>query len=167
MFASVLGWLSGFKGWLWGILAAAVIGAGLWAYWHGREVGDKNGAARIQKLWNKNLADIADLAAKTEADNAEALREARERNRSIVDDYEKRIADSDARGADLARRLRNATLAARRSAVQACPDLPGTAPASGTARDDEITRASGDALAECMRNADAQDALLKQLRPQL
>lgn len=162
-----LGWLSGFKGWLYAAAAALVIGAGLWVYWHGRAVGDEKGAARIQKLWDKNLADIAALAAKTEADNAAALRAAQDRNRSIVDEYEKRIADSDARGADLARRLRDATLAARRGAVpQACGE-PGTATASGAASDDEITRAIGDALAECLRNADSKDALLRQLRPQL
>jgi len=165
--STILGWLSGFKGWLYAALAAAIVGAGLWAYWHGRAVGDSNGAARIQKRWDKNLADIAALAAKAEADNAAALREAQERNRSIVDDYQKRIADSDARGADLARRLRNATIAARRSAVpQACPE-PGTAPASGTAGDDEITRVAGDANGECLRNADRLDTILMQLRPQL
>jgi len=146
-----------------GLAALAVAAGVLWLRGHWIEVGE----ARIQAQWDRNLADIAALAAKTEIDNAARLLEAQERNRGILDDYQKRIADSDARGLDLARRLRDAKASARRGAVpQACSE-PGTAPASGTPVDDEITRVAGDALAECMRNADRLDALLGEIKPQL
>lgn len=160
-------WLSGFKGWLYAALAAAILGAGIWAYWHGRSVGDERGAARIQKLWDANLKDIAELAAKAEKANQAALQAAHERNRGIVDDYEKRIADSDTRGADLARRLRNVTLAASRGSMPQACDQYGTAPASGAPSDDEITRVAGDMIAECSRNADRLDAILGELKWQL
>lgn len=163
----MIAWLSGFKGWLYVIVAVLMVCTGLWVYWHGRSVGDERGAARVQRLWDRNLAEIAALAERQRQDNAATLKAAQDRNKGIIDDYEKRIADSDNHRIRLERLLYNARLAADRSRAEKDSDQPGAAEARAQAILERVDQLLGSALADAKLNADQLDALIAEIEPQL
>ncbi len=130
--------------------------------------------AEIRALWEAD-----DLAERQEADrqatdNAAKEAAAAARNEEIIFEYDKKVAAAERDRDRYVRLLRDARAAANRSSPAQGGDQPGTAPA-GEAGGPEgagslaerIDRAIAAVLVEARQNADAKDALLAELIPQL
>lgn len=116
----MLAWLSGLKGLLVAGLLAAVVGGGLWVYWHGRAVGVTNTSAKYEKLLREaedRARAIEDLYASIERDHATQLSVAQ--------------ADRDAAYAQARSLLRPVIL--RSSACPAVPELADAASSTDAA----------------------------------
>lgn len=154
----------------WGLAVGALVvvgllGLGLWrlAAWQ-----QGIGEARVQARWDAFMADLqkqgAKAQAQAQADEAAALA----RNTEILNGLQKRIADSDARGAVLAQRLRLAEARPRACPVSAGADQPAAPAARGeSGPDTAVGRLLGRTLAACMRDGQRLDALIAEIVPQM
>jgi len=122
--------------------------------------------------WQSTKIDFVEFKATIAAQGAaqalavKAREDAQERaNASTIADLQAHLADSDSRGADLARRLRQAL--AHPSPLPPAQGIPPVTPASGAGSPDTLTADLGAAFGECYRNADRLDALIHELEPQL
>ena len=133
------------------------------------------GAAALDKAQTQyatNVAKQAKLAAAAvqRAQDSEAA--ARAHNQQVSDDLTKELNAADARGLDLAERLRNALTSAdgfSASAEVANRQLSAATArvASSESRLDDITRAVARYDTACQRDASRYTALIAEIKPQL
>lgn len=144
--------------WLGIALAAALVAGGWLAYNRAYNAGLEAGQSAVRAEWAEANAQAMQAA-------GDALRAELARREEIERGLETRLASADARGRDLARRLRNA-LAADCPVSQA-PATPGTA--DGTGGESPDPRAIDEALiahlAACERDATRLTDLQRFLTP--
>lgn len=167
MWLKLLGIMKGVTGKQWLVILAAAILAGL--AWYGRHEHAGKLAAQTELIQYKaaQAQAVADAVAANEAKH----KQTEERNNAIISGLQGTLRDSDARGADLARRLRNALAALRPSPVPPSADQPTTPVAPGVpAGADEAGQLVGAIAvydAACVRDAARFNALIEQIKPQL
>ena len=139
------------RAWLCLAVALALAACGVWAYRTGYEAG----SAAIQAEWDKDAAIREKLHREALMRSEDLLNESRKITQEVEQNLTARLAAADARGRDLARRLRDAL-----ATPGTCPVSPvggASGPAEGTggkpADPAEIGTALADHLAACERDA--------------
>lgn len=149
------------------LLAAGALVVLLAGGWYLHHSGYQSGSAAVQALWNADKVVAAKALADRVRDN-EALRDAdKATSEQVQHDLQARATASDARNADLARRLRDYEKRACRGTVPGIAAVAGTVPSSGeSGRDREIGRlaaaireAQSDAFAACARDGETLSAV--------
>lgn len=155
------------------VISVAIMAAlGYWIYHATYTAGYSAGGNAKQILWDTDKAAIQAISAKQAADNAAKLAAALKTNQEIHDDYEAKLATSDAHAMLFARQLRDAYIraAADSHPVPQDPNRPIHLPQSGPQSSASIGQLLGlvsDERAECDKNADALDAVYASIAPQI
>ena len=123
------------------------------------------GSRWVQGRWDADRLAQAQAVERILADNAAKARAQEIANEKTITDLHKTVADSDARGTDLAHRLRAYQL--RTCPVPKAPDQPGAAPASGEpSGSGAVEQAVADLAAACERDAARLNALTAEVTRQ-
>jgi DNA-binding protein H-NS len=149
----------------------------LLAWWQVSAYAERRADAReaeIRALWEADELAERQEADRQAADNAVQEAAAAARNEGVINEWKAKHAAAVADAGRYYRLLRDARTAASRSPPAQGGDQPGAAPAgeAGGAEGagslaDRIDRAIAAVLVEARQNADAKDALLAELVPQL
>lgn len=153
--------------WLGVALAIGLTAAGFLGYRTAYQAGYGAGTAAVTSRWESDKARVAEAAAEALRASHEAQQRALARREEVERGLETRLAAADARGRDLARRLRDALGQAGACAVPGPGAAPG--PADGPAGEPTDPAAVGAALAEhlqaCERDAERLGELQRYLTP--
>ena len=149
------------KNWKPILAAAVVVGGVLWLRSVWMESGEERGRAAVQALWDAEKAEAAEALREEEKRREEKRKKDEEAAKEVQRELEERVAESDARSADLARRLREwQARSCRGSAMPAAPGAAaGTGGAAGVPQDEGAAGTAVDLalenhLAACGRDAE-------------
>ena len=92
--------------WLGIILAVVLLAGGGWSVATAYRSGQEAGRAVVMAKWTQDAAQRADALRRAQAASDEALRQAFAKREEVTRELEARLAGADARGRDLAARLR-------------------------------------------------------------